>query len=281
MDPTHPNDRKKFILQDSGAKFVVVMQDLLHELPEGTPHLIIQPDGSCNSPNKPSSKRKKVKPEDVCYAYYTSGSTGQPKGVIVEHRGVVNQLFHFQERFNLEPKDVVMAVTTLTFDPCICEIYWPLAFGATVKVVSTATQKRPDKLGEMLDEYKPKILQATPTLFSMLDAVSWKPSHHTNVLCGGEAFPNSLKPMMKHAKTFSNVYGPTETTVWATHFQIKCKDWDKEVKGDVFPAGRGLKNYLTLVLRKSDPKSDQPSMEPVKLGDIGELYLGGAGMTRY
>ena len=117
-------------MEDCQANFVISMAGLENELPEDTPKLIIEADGKCELPtqsSKPGSK--KVSSKQLCYAYYTSGSTGKPKGVLVEHRNVVNQLYHFQEQFGLKPGDAVMAVTTLTFDPCICEIYWPLAFG--------------------------------------------------------------------------------------------------------------------------------------------------------
>lgn len=156
-----------------------------------------------------SSYQVSLTGDDVCYMYYTSGSTGKPKGVVVEHRNVVNQLYHFQKHFKLQKGNTVMAVTTLTFDPCICEIYWPLAFGAKIMVASSAVQRRGERMIELLERAQPFILQATPTMYGILTNFGWEGDPRCHALSGGEAFPSSLAPTMQQCRSFSNVYGPT------------------------------------------------------------------------
>ena len=95
-------------------------------------------------------------------------------GVMVEHRNVVNQLYHFQKTFNITNKHTVLTVTTLTFDPCICEIFWPLAFGARVAIASSAVQRRGDRMLQLLDRVQPDVLQATPTMFGILHSFGWE-----------------------------------------------------------------------------------------------------------
>ena len=279
IDPAHPSERKAMIMEDCGATIIVTMPGILDDflLPRGSTGLQLRPDGTPSQQHPRSQHHSeptflpRVNSDDLCYSYYTSGSTGKPKGVIVEHRNVINQLWHFQRHYNLQRGSTVMAVTTLTFDPCIMEIFWPLSFGARVVIASTATQRRPDIFLKLLQHAEPDILQATPTMFHMMASMGWEGSPATHILCGGEAFPTALKPIMQRCKSFSNVYGPTETTVWATHMRVDTvEEWDR--LGSEMPAGRGLDNYVTLVLDNS--------MKEVGQGETGELYLGGAGMTR-
>jgi len=271
LDPTHPAERTQFILEDCGAAYGVSMEGVFKNGLPCESVTLIDVQGQCVALDVPQPPAPVAQAHNLCYTYYTSGSTGKPKGVMVEHRNVVNQLFHFQREFPLGAGRVVMAVTTLTFDPCICEIFWPLAFGAQILVVSSVTQRHPDKMIGLLEGASPHILQATPTMFQMLAHMGWNGAADLNVLSGGEAFPSGLSAVMRRCRSFSNVYGPTETTVWATQYTVRSEaEW--VALGDRMPAGRGLQNYLTLVL--------DASMQPVAQGEMGELYLGGAGMTR-
>jgi len=277
LDPSHPEERKAFIMQDINSQFVVTMQGVLPVLPEGVQAIILQADGQVTPRQSTDNvaqlgERAIAESHNSCYTYYTSGSTGKPKGVITEHRNTVNQLFHFQRHHPLSVGKTIFAVTTLTFDPCICEIFWPLSFGATIFMVSTPTQKKPDKLTDLLDELDPYVLQATPTLYYMLNHMGWEGSINTHVMSGGEAFPMALAPMMKKCRLFSNIYGPTETTVWATEHTVSDEAGWKSVK-QVMPAGKALDNYIALVLNPN-------TLELCQVEEMGELFIGGAGMTR-
>jgi len=282
IDPKHPIERIVTVLQDCGAKLCVCMDKVLTEPAQAAASfeatVVLGNDGEVvqlgagHVSSEQLLEASELRSNQECYMFYTSGSTGKPKGVIVEHRNVVNQLFHFQESFKLGPGSTVMAITTLTFDPCILEIFWPLAFGASVMVASTSTQRNGSKMLELLETTHPNILQATPTMFSILNSFGWEGNPATHILSGGEAFPQALLPEVQNCKSFSNVYGPTETTVWATHFHVKTRQQWAHIDTSQMPVGRPLTNYSAFLLNKE--------MQLVPVMELGELYIGGAGMTR-
>lgn len=202
---------------------------------------------------------------DLAYLIYTSGSTGVPKGVMVPHRAVVNFLAAFAERPGLKAGDVVLAVTTISFDIAVFELLLPLAVGARIVLAPRELAADGWRLGELVRQEGVNVLQATPSTYRMLLATGWRPEPGQKLLCGGEAMSGDLASRLAlEGVELWNVYGPTETTVWSTVHRVEPCD-------GVVPIGRPIANTQVYVL-------DAQGL-PVPMGVPGELCIGGLGVA--
>ncbi|HLX07310.1 MAG TPA: amino acid adenylation domain-containing protein, partial [Thermoanaerobaculia bacterium] len=209
-----------------------------------------------------------VDPANLAYVIYTSGSTGRPKGVAVSHGALANFLQAMLERPGLEPGDVLLAVTSLSFDIAGLELYLPLLEGATIELASRAEAADGQLLLARLRRSGATVLQATPATWRLLLAAGWgerEEGRGLKALCGGEALPPDLAAALAaRAGSVWNVYGPTETTVWSTLSQVTA--------GAPVTIGTPIANTAAYVLDRRG--------ELVPVGAPGELLLGGAGVAR-
>jgi amino acid adenylation domain-containing protein len=205
-------------------------------------------------------------PEHLCYVLFTSGSTGQPKGVEIEQRALVNLLESMQRDLGLTAQDQLLAVTPLSFDIAGLELYLPLLVGGRVLLASRRQASDGAWLAEQLDGDYVTIMQATPATWRMVIASGWKGGRGIKVLCGGETMPRDLaQDLITRAGSVWNVYGPTETTIWSTLERVRAAD-------RTVPIGRPIANTQVYVL--------DPRREPIPIGIPGELYIGGVGLAR-
>src|SRR5262249_31752514 len=155
-------------------------------------------------------------PLDLAYVLYTSGSTGRPKGVEVSHGALANFLRSMAERPGLAPDDVMLAVTSLSFDIAALELYLPLLCGARVVLVGRDAAWDGEALVACVGGSGAAVMQATPSSWRLLVDAGWAGSPGLTVLCGGEALPERLAlALTARARAVWNLYGPTETTVWS------------------------------------------------------------------
>lgn len=266
LDPTYPDDRLRYMLQDSNAELVVTQQ--------GAPAAslwdvwrIIDLDEEWDNISGYSSDNPKFKvfPENLAYVIYTSGSTGRPKGVEISDAALSNFLFYMLQALTLTPQDVVIAETPFSFDIAGLELYLPLCAGARVKLLSrTGGMEAVELIRELSRQVT--LMQATPATWQMVMDAGWDGSGVLKVLCGGEALPLSLaSKLVKSSCETWNVYGPTETTVWSLMEKL---DGDA---GQIF-IGKPLANTQVYVL--------DDEMIPVPMSVPGELYIGGVGLAR-
>ena len=196
---------------------------------------------------------------------YTSGSTGQPKGVELPHRALTNFLWTMRERPGLGPEDVLVAVTTLSFDIAGLELYLPLCVGGRVVVAPGRTAADPTLLAELLERSGATVMQATPTTWRMLLDAGWRGRPGFKALCGGEALPVALaEELLACGLELWNMYGPTETTIWSTVAPL--------APDEPLTIGRPIGNTSLYVL-------DQ-RLQPLPIGVAGELFIGGDGLAR-
>ncbi len=162
--------------------------------------------------------------------------------------------------------DVLLAVTTLSFDIAGLELYLPLTAGARVVIASRAVAADGVRLRELLESSGATLMQATPVTWRMLLEAGWQGRPGLKVLCGGEAFPGDLvEPLLLRASEVWNMYGPTETTIWSTVHRIRSKDGPMLI-------GRPIANTQIYILDESyDARAG---------GVAGELYIGGDGLAR-
>jgi len=186
--------------------------------------------------------------------------------VEISHRSLVNFLLSMQCEPGLESTDVLLSVTTLSFDISGLELYLPLITGGRVVIAERQTAADPQLLQEKLDECGATVMQATPATWQMLLESGWSGRPDLTMLVGGESLPPSLADaLLDRGKRLWNLYGPTETTVWSTVEPI-------QMPGERITIGRPIANTRAYIL-------DQ-HCEPMPVGVPGELYLGGDGLGR-
>ena len=270
LDPIYPKDRLALILEDGNPALMITEKKLLESLPQTeTKNIFIEEYESYQhySGENPSFS---VTPNTVAYLIYTSGSTGKPKGVQLEHFSVVNFLASMAKQPGITPDDVILAVTTISFDIAGLEMYLPILYGASIFVASQETSMNPDLLIQKIEESKATILQATPVTFRMLNSAEWGGAKGLKILCGGEAMPKDLAyDLVSKCGELWNMYGPTETTVWSTVEKVEVDENDKI---GYINLGRPIDNTFIYVLNTE--------FQPVPIGYPGELFIGGDGLAR-
>ena len=196
---------------------------------------------------------------------YTSGSTGKPKGVVVPHRAVVNFLTSMAHEPGLAADDVLVAVTTLSFDIAVLELQLPLTLGATVVIASREQAVDGRALRTLLEQHRATLMQATPVTWRLLLEAGWQAGKGFKALVGGEGLPKDLADqLIASGIELWNMYGPTETTVWST-----CARITDTANG--ITIGKPIANTTVYIL------DEQKNLCPI--GVPGELCIGGDGVT--
>jgi myxalamid-type polyketide synthase MxaB len=267
LDPNFPADRLAYMLESSQAKVLVTQQSVRGVLPEfhGTT-VLLDDDWAAISQHAESAPPRSSHAENLAYVLYTSGSTGMPKGVEIPQQAVVNFVSSMAKAPGLQPCDVMLAITTLSFDISVLELYLPLTVGAKIFLASRSQAGDGAWLAENISKRGVSVIQATPATFRLLRASGWQGDPRVKILCGGEALPRDLaQALLGNCRELWNVYGPTETTVWSTAEQITSLDGPISI-------GRPIDNTQIYIL-------DDLS-EPVPPGTPGELWIGGDGVAR-
>ena len=220
LDPAHPVERLKLTLEDSAAPVIITKQSQKGCLKEAaaTARLVcLDVDRELFEREPPVAPEVTVKPANSAYVMFTSGSTGQPKGIVVGHGSVVNCLSSMRQRPGLSDQDSLLAVTTIAFDIATAEILLPLFVGARLIVASREEAHDAGQLKRLLAHAQPTVLQATPVTWQMLLDSGWEGDRNLRAWCGGEALSRLLADLLlQRTRAIWNLYGPTEATIYAT-----------------------------------------------------------------
>ena len=157
-------------------------------------------------------------PDMQAYLLFTSGSTGEPKGVCVVHRGLLNLLLDMQRTFAVGSQDRLLSVTTPTFDISFLEYLLPLISGASLYLTEAERAADSFRMIPLIADYRPTLMQATPSFWHGLLMAGWRGDPELCVLAGGEALPTKVaEELLRCCGSLWNLYGPTETTIWSNH----------------------------------------------------------------
>jgi amino acid adenylation domain-containing protein len=268
LDPAFPEDRLAYMLADSQARVLLTQESLReHKFNHADlKQICLDSDWPVIAGQDVGNIFSEAEASNLAYVIYTSGSTGKPKGVEITNGSVINFLTSMRQEPGLGEDDVLLSVTTLSFDIAVLEIFLPLTTGACLFLVDRETAMNGQGLNKKLTSSRATVMQATPITWRMLIDSGWQGDHHLKILCGGEALPRALaNQLLERCGSLWNMYGPTETTVWSTINRV-------ERGGEAPSIGRPIANTQIYIL--------DPYMRPVPIGVTGELYIGGEGLAR-
>ena len=264
VDTSFPEKRIENIINVSCSDFVISYQD---KKPKNCNAKVITIENAVkNSTSYPSTKLNLgVNNHSPAYIIYTSGSTGTPKGVEVTHKNVVNLVYSMGIKPGINHNDRVFAVTTISFDAMVMEIFLPLLHGACIVLVNEETRRDGRLLLQKASNDKITIIWGTPSIWQILLDSDWKDALKIKALIGGEAVPKPLaNKLLDKCDELWNIYGPTETTVCAFLTRITIAD-------DPITIGTPVNNTYAYLLDNN--------LKPVKEGEIGEIVIGGDGVS--
>ncbi|MFF2089439.1 amino acid adenylation domain-containing protein [Paenibacillus sp. NPDC058174] len=284
IDPEHPPERIRGILEDSGAKLLLAGAKWAHTLPYFDGETLDLDDLAAAVSELPLGEEKvdlpsQAGPEHLAYVIYTSGSTGKPKGVMVEHRAVINRLNWMQTAYPLNEHDVILQKTPITFDVSVWELFWWSFAGASLYLLEPGGEKEPSLLLRAIEEQAITVMHFVPSMLGVFlpyaaDSGRGGELHSLRyVFASGEA----LKP--RHVTDFYslidrgdsgcrliNLYGPTEATVDVSYYD--CPD----AQTGTIPIGKPIHNIRLYIVDEG--------MRPQPIGVSGELCIAGAGLAR-
>jgi amino acid adenylation domain-containing protein len=276
IDPDYPPERLQFMLEDSQVSLLLTQQHLLSSFSQSSETatakiICLDSDDQTIAQAKNVNPENSVTTNNLSYIIYTSGSTGKPKGAMNTHQGISNRLLWMQEAYQLTAEDCVLQKTPFSFDVSVWELFWPLLNGARLVFAKPNGHKDASYLVKLIQEqqvttlhFVPSMLQVFLTEKDVENCTSIK-----RVICSGEALSLELQERFFARLTceLHNLYGPTEAAIDVTFWQCQS---DSNLK--TVPIGRPIANTQIYIL--------DAYLQPVPIGVIGELHIGGVGLAR-
>ncbi|WP_437975237.1 amino acid adenylation domain-containing protein [Sorangium sp. So ce295] len=272
LDPEYPAERLAAMLSDARPRVLLAQAHLGDRVASaGVPIVYLDRGAGPVTGPRTEDLPGGAQAQDLAYCIFTSGSTGRPKGVGVPHAGLLNRLLWMQEAYRLTEADRVLQKTPFSFDVSVWEFFWPLMAGATLVVARPGAHKDPAELREIIDRERVTTLHFVPSMLQAFVSSGELPKCASvrQVMCSGEALPAELARQFtrQHGARLHNLYGPTEASIDVT-------SWECEREADLraIPIGRPIANTQIHLL--------DAAMNPVPVGVVGELYIGGVGLAR-
>jgi amino acid adenylation domain-containing protein len=274
IDPTLPKERRWYLLQHSEVRILITQPGLEQTLewPGGVSRLTVEAE---TTPAEPVSTPQ-VEPTDLAYVIYTSGSTGLPKGVMIDHRGAVNTILDINARFGIGPQDRVLALSSLSFDLSVYDIFGMLAAGGTVVFPEAGALPDPARWAELMDLNRVTVWNTVPALMGMLvEYLSGRSQRLASslrlVMLSGDWIPIALPDQIRALNNSLQVVslgGATEASIWSILYPIDqvAPEWKS------IPYGKPMLNQSFQVY--DDKMTPRPVWAP------GNLYIGGIGVAK-
>ena len=277
LDPSYPQARIDHVIEDTAARIVLTSSrnvegsafspDQLFENYQDLTIVRINEETTIDLYLK-TPVEVALTPENLAYLIYTSGSTGYPKGVEIEHRAIVNEISYLFQFFGLGENERVLQSGNFVFDLSVEQIFTSLLHGGTLVLIDKETLLDNQLLENIIEDQEITHLHATPSLLQTISVKSY--SALKVVISGGEACSMDLARAWSQHVRFYNMYGPTEASIISTGFLFnEATNPDALLR---MPIGKPVGNFKLYVLDKN--------FNPVPMGVIGELYVGGKGLAR-
>ncbi len=266
IDPGFPQKRLAYMLEDARTKAVISTTPLIEDwLVKVAPAIDLE--ARADTLDAMPSTTPKIRRDTAAaraYVIYTSGSTGDPKGVENSHRALCNFIEAMMREPGMTADDRLLAVTTISFDVMLLELFVTLSAGAELVLASDDDGMDGFALADIIERRDVTVLQGTPATWRILFDADWRGKPGLKALCGGEAMPAEIADRLpKRVGALWNMYGPTETTVWSTCAQIE--------DASNIHVGRPIQNTQIYVLDDFG--------QPTPVGVAGDLWIGGDGVA--
>ncbi|EEQ28107.1 polyketide synthase [Microsporum canis CBS 113480] len=264
IDPLFPAERINQMVSDASPKLILLSGTPSKGLASWIDLCMSVDEAREHSITDVSNIEAEIQPHDLSYVIYTSGSTGRPKGVEISHGAAANFLSSLRK---YEPgcneHDILLAITTISFDMSALELLLPLVSGTTMVIADTTAVKDPRELLGLIKRHRVTILQATPATWTMLLESGWNGNPRlSKIICGGEPLTRQLADrLLASADSVWNVYGPSETTYGSV---------GRVGEGDIV-VGNPVVNGRIYVL--------DDNLSPAPIGHEGEIYIGGGSVS--
>ncbi|WP_424211346.1 non-ribosomal peptide synthetase [Streptomyces sp. BI20] len=278
LDPDYPAERLALLLRDAAPPLVVSDSELIDRIPvpAGAARVLLDTDRAELTALPATRPTVPVTSRDLAYVIFTSGSTGAPKGIALEHRGVVNNLLDLNHHHGIGPGDSVLALSSPSFDMSVYETLGILAAGGTLVLPDPAAAKDPAHWADLLHRHRISVWNSAPALLGLLldqldHAGGPALPHLRTAFLGGDWIPVTQPDRIRaHAPDlrFVALGGATEASIHSIEHEVDRVEegWTK------LPYGRPMANQLAFVL--------DPHDRIVPVGVPGELHLGGVGLAR-
>lgn len=279
LDPTYPPDRLAHILSDAQMSVVLTQAKLQLLISADLTCICLDTDWDSIAVEPQENPTSPVTATNLAYIIYTSGSTGKPKGVLIEHRGVVNTLLDMNSRFAVQPQDRLLSVCSLNFDLSVYDLFGLLAAGGTIILPRPSIAPELNHWHDLMEQEQVTLWNSAPPVMQMftghlVDNDWMLPRSLRLVLLSGDWIPLPLPSLIRQLKAGNepieiiSLGGATEASIWSIFYPIVAIDpnWKS------IPYGKPLANQRFYVLDEQ--------LNPVSVGTIGELFIGGDGVAR-
>ena len=261
IDPRGPRARMSFMLRDASPKAVIASEPASPPVDNGS--LVVTM--AAGQEEDLLLRIPEVSDANLAYVLYTSGSSGRPKGVLIERGSLANSVSQTIRAYGLAPGARFLGFTAFTFDVSLLEVLCTVASGGTLFLATEEQRSSPQKLTDLIQSRQISLAELPPTMLAALEPSDL--SELRVVISGGEPLPRHLAERW-HSRTrrLINAYGPTEASI-----QVSLMEWSPSIQGDP-PIGLPLPGNRLYVVDEF--------LRPVVAGSEGELAIGGVGLAR-
>lgn len=266
VEPTFPTDRIRFILEEANVDFVITNKSHLH-LTKGFTQMTVKSGEAINRHALPVGNNSR--PDSPAYVLYTSGTTGTPKGVVIENRNVCHYVRAFKNEFNVGPSDTMLQYSVCTFDIFVEEVFTTILNGATLAIPPEEVRDDITKTLLFAERNNVTEISGFPYLLLEMNKLGSIPRCIRLLISGGDILRAAYVDKLIDKVEIYNTYGPSETTVCASYF--RCNGHQPLADG-TYPIGKEVKGAEILILDKD--------MKPVPDGTTGEICILGGGVGR-
>lgn len=266
IDPSYPEERKQYIITDTQLKHIIT-EDFFKISESYSVISINKILSELNSFSK-ENINVKIAAEDIFTILYTSGSTGNPKGVLIKNIGLVNRMQWLWNEYGFNENDVIYQKTPFVFDVSIGEFFMPLCFGAKLLIAFSDTSQ--DVL-ENISKYNVTYIHFSPTMLNIFLEFEIKDVHKMNSLryvfaSGEELLKETVKRYYSKLNVpLINLYGPTEASIEVSAYETKKED-------EIIPIGKPIANVNLYIM--------DTNYELMPIGITGEIGIAGIGLAK-